>query len=67
MEDGFKDIVAEIQNDYELLGTLLLEESSGSVVRSIKTAECGSPLDSTVAIFISGCKGKGDSLLHGEH
>ena len=59
MKDGFKDIVAEIQNDYELLGTLLLEESSGSVVRSIKTAECGSPLDSTVAIFHQWLQGKG--------
>ena len=59
MKDGFKDIVAEIQNDYELLGTLLLEDRSGSVVRSIKTAECGSPPDITVGIFHQWLQGKG--------
>lgn len=59
MKDGFKDIMVEIQNDYKLLGTLLLGDRSGSVVRSIKMAECGSPLDITVEIFRQWLQGKG--------
>ena len=59
MKDGFKDIVAEIQNDYELFGTLLLKDTSGSVIRSIKTVTHGSPLDSTAAILHQWLEGKG--------
>ena len=58
-KDEFKDIVAEIQNDYKSLGIQLLNDSNGQIVMGIETAERGHPLDITVVILRQWLQGKG--------
>ena len=58
-KDGFKDIVAEIQNDYENLGIQLLNDSDGQTVMGIETAKRGHPLHITVTILRQWLQGKG--------
>ena len=59
MKEEFKDIVAEIQNDYEILGIQLLEDSNGLRVKSIETAQRGDPLRITVVILQQWLQGQG--------
>ena len=57
MKNGFKDIVSEIQNDYQHFGTLLLEDESGNVVKAIEKDRL--PVDITVEILRQWLQGKG--------
>ena len=60
MNNGFKDIVVEIQNDYKHFGTLLLEDESGNVVKGIeKASKDGLPVDITVEILRQWLQGRG--------
>ena len=59
MKEEFKDIVAEIQNDYEILGIQLLNDSDGLSVESMETAQRGDPLRITVVMLQRWLQGKG--------
>ena len=59
MNSGFKDIAAEIQNNHELFGTLLLEDTNGNVVQGIVKASNGNPVDITVEILRWWLQGSG--------
>lgn len=59
VNSGFKDIVAEIQNNHEHFGTLLLEDTNGNVVKGIVKARNGDPVDITVEILRQWLEGKG--------
>ena len=60
MNSGFKDIVAEIQNNHEHFGTLLLEDTNGNVVKGIEKANNnGDPVDITVEILRQWLQGSG--------
>ena len=59
MNSGFKDIAAEIQNNHEHFGTLLLKDTNGNVVKGIVKASNGNPVDITVEILRQWLEGKG--------
>ena len=59
MNSGFKDIAAEIQNNHELFGTLLLEDTNGNIVKGIVKASNENPVDITVEILRQWLEGKG--------
>ena len=60
MNNEFKDIVTEIQNDHKHFGTLLLKDDSGNVVKGIeKASKNGDPVDITVEILRQWLQGKG--------
>ena len=59
MNSGFKDIAAEIQNNHELFGTLLLEDTNGNIVKSIVKASNGNPVDITLEILRWWLQGSG--------
>ena len=60
MNSGFKDIAAEIQNDYKHFGTLLLKDDSGNIVKSIENdSKNRHPVDFTVEILQQWLQGKG--------
>ena len=59
VKDGFKDIVAEIQTDYEQFGLRLLEDSNGLKVKAIEKAKQGDPVTITVEIVRQWLQGKG--------
>ena len=59
--DGFKDIVAEVQNSYQQLGMQLLDDANGLRVKSIETAKRGDPGDITVEVLRQWLQGKGRS------
>ena len=59
VKDTFKDIVAEIQNDYEQFGTILLEDSNGVKIKGIAMSKLGDPVAITVEILREWLKGKG--------
>ena len=59
MKDQFKDIVAEIQNDYEQFGTILLQDSNGVKIKGIAMSKLGDPVAITVEILREWLKGRG--------
>ena len=59
VKDGSKDIVGEIQNDYEHLGSLLLKDSNGLMVKGIASAKHNDPLEITIEILQQWLQGKG--------
>ena len=59
MKKGFKDIVAEIQNDYKQLGMRLLEDSNGLRLKGIEKAKHGNPVDITDEILQQWLQGSG--------
>ena len=58
VKDGIIDIVAMIGTDYKLFGTLLLEDSIGSIIRAIERAHDDS-VSITVEIMRQWLQGKG--------
>ena len=52
-------MIAEIQNDYEYFGTVLLEDKNGNIVKGIERAKRGDPVDVTVEIVRQWLQGKG--------
>ena len=59
VKEGFKDVVAEIQNDYKQLGMRLLEDSNGLRVKGIEKARNGNPVDITDEILQQWLQGSG--------
>ena len=59
VKDQFKNIVAEIQNDYYQFGTLLLGDTNGVRIKGIEGANRGIPVDITVEILRQWLQGKG--------
>ena len=59
VKDGFKDIVADIQNDYKQLGMRLLEDSSGLRIKGIEKDKRGNPVDITDEILQQWLQGSG--------
>ena len=59
VKEGFKDIVAEIQNDYKQLGMRLLEDSNGLRVKGIEKAKHGNPVEITDEILQKWIQGSG--------
>ena len=59
MENRFIDIAAEIGADYKLFGTLLLQDVSGSIIKTIEIAEDGNPVRITVEIMRQWLQAKG--------
>lgn len=57
--DRYIDIAAEIGTDYDMLGTLLLNDHSGNKVNNIEKFKQGHPVDITVAILKIWIEGKG--------
>lgn len=53
------DIAAEVGTDYELFGTLLLEDKSGSKVKTIDKGKRGDAVDITAEILRLWLQGKG--------
>ena len=51
MKKQFKDIVLEIQNDYEKFGIQLLQDDNGNIVAGIEKMKRGDPGDITVEIL----------------
>ena len=52
-------MIAEIQNDYEYFGTVLLEDKNGNIVKGIERSKRGDPVDVTVEIVRQWLLGKG--------
>ena len=59
MKKQFKDIVLEIQNDYEKFGIQLLQDDKGNIVAGIEKMKHGDPGDITVQILQQWLQGKG--------
>lgn len=59
VKNGVKDMIAEIQNDYEYFGTVLLEDKNGNIVKGIERSKRGDPVDVTVEIVRQWLLGKG--------
>ena len=59
VKDKFKDIVAEIQNDYEQFGIRLLEDSNGVRIKGIEKSNHGDTVAITVEILRQWLQGKG--------
>ena len=59
MEKQFKDIVLEIQNDYEKFGIQLLHDSNGNIVAGIERKKRDDPGDITIEILRQWLQGKG--------
>ena len=59
VKGGHKDLVAEIENDYRLFGTLLLKDQVGNIVAGIEKAKQGNPEDITVEVLQQWLQGKG--------
>ena len=59
MKNQFKDIVLEIQIDYEKFGIQLLNDSNGNIVAGIERMKRGDPGDITVEILRQWLQGKG--------
>ena len=59
VKDQFKNIVAEIRNDYYQFGTLLLGDTNGVRIKGIEGANRGIPVDITVEILRQWLQGKG--------
>jgi len=59
VKQQFKDIVLEIQNDYEKFGIRLLQDDSGTIVAGIERKKLGDPGEITVEIFRQWLQGKG--------
>ena len=59
VKDGFKNIVAKIQNDYYQLGRQLLEDSNGVRIKGIEKSNPDNPLAITVEILRQWLQGKG--------
>ena len=59
VKDGFKDIIVEIQNDYEKFGIQLLQDDKGNIVAGIERMKRGDPGDITVEILRLWLQGKG--------
>ena len=55
----FIDIVEEIGTDYELFGTLLLEDNNGNKIKIIEKSERGDVVRIVVEILRQWLKGKG--------
>lgn len=58
-KDESIDIAAEVGTDYELFGTLLLEDKSGSKVKTIDKGKRGDAVDITAEILRLWLQGKG--------
>ena len=58
-QSKFIDIAEEIGVDYELFGTLLLEDNNGNKIEIIKESECGDVLRIVAKILQQWLKGKG--------
>ena len=58
-KDGFKDIVSEIQNDYQQLGVQLLKDNNGHRVAGIAAAKRDVPVQITIEILQQWLKGNG--------
>ena len=58
-ESKFIDIVEEIGSDYELFGTLLLEDNNGNKIKIIEKSERGDVLRIVAEILRQWLKGKG--------
>ena len=59
VKDRFKNIVAEIQNDYYQFGTRLLGDTNGVRIKGIERDNRGIPVDITVEISRQWLQGKG--------
>ena len=59
VKDGYKDLVAEIKNDYQIFGTLLLKDEIGNIVAGIEKAKQGNPEDITVEVLYQWLQEKG--------
>ena len=59
MRKQFKDIVLEIQNDFEKFGIQLLQDDNGAIIAGIERKKRGDPGDVTVEIFRQWLQGKG--------
>ena len=59
MKNEFIDIAAKIGTDYELFGTLLLQDKDGNKVKTIERSERGDPLRITVEILRQWLQGNG--------
>ena len=59
VKDGHKDLVAEIKNDYQIFGTLLLKDEIGNTVAGIEKAKQGNPEDITVEVMHQWLQEKG--------
>ena len=59
VKDGYKDLVAEIKNDYQIFGTLLLKDDIGNIVAGIEKAKRGNPEDITVEFMHQWLQEKG--------
>ena len=59
VKNGVEDMIAEIQNDYQYFGTVLLEDKNGNIVTGIERAKRGDPVDVTVEIVRQWLQGKG--------
>ena len=59
MKQQFKDIVLEIQNDYEKLGIQLLHDDNGTIVAGIQSKKRDDPYDIMVEILRQWLQGKG--------
>ena len=59
VKGGYKDLVAEIKNDYQIFGTLLLKDENGNIVAGIEKAKQGNPQDITVEVLHQWLQEKG--------
>ena len=59
VKGGFKNIVGEIENDYQNFGILLLKDEKGNRVKRIKSAQLQNPVDITVEILRQWLHGSG--------
>ena len=59
MKNGYKDLVAEIKNDYQIFGTLLLKDDIGNILAGIEKAKQGNPEDITVEVMHQWLQEKG--------
>ena len=59
MKDESIDIAEKIGTDYELFGTLLLNDDDGTKVKNIEISKHGDPVHITVEILKQWLQGKG--------
>ena len=59
MKNGFLDIAAEVGTDYQLFGTLLLNDKNGNKIKNIEFSKLGDVLRINVEILQQWLQGKG--------
>ena len=59
VKNGFLDIVTEVGTDYQLFGTLLLNDKNGNKIKNIEFSKLGDVLRINVEILQQWLQGKG--------